>query len=77
MSDLYSRSIYCGPNPYGYRLNINHPKIKELSDRYRRAHGLSMIWPMSDAQRLDFENIVIERIEKNEHDKIQKSKSDH
>lgn len=52
-----SVSIYCAGNPWGYRYNINHPKIRELMQRYRVWKGIAMR-PMTDAERLDFENYL-------------------
>lgn len=37
-------TIYAKNNPYGYKINVNHPKIRPLYERYkekgRRAHSL-------------------------------------
>ena len=51
-------SIYNVDNPYGYRLNVNHPRIKVLYERY-------MVWkgiigrPPTDAERFEFESMVL------------------
>ena len=51
-------------NKYGYRVNIGNPYIYGLYVRYRKKHGIPMQFPMSDAERLDFERLVIPHLEK-------------
>lgn len=54
------QSIFVVGNPYGYKLNMSHPRIKELCARY-------MAWkdipnrPLTDAERREFEKMVIEK----------------
>lgn len=50
-------SIYCTGNPWGYRYNVNHPKIRELMQRYIVWKGIAKR-PMTDAERLDFEKYL-------------------
>ena len=50
-------SIYTCGNPWGYRYNVNHPKIRELMQRYKVWKGIAMR-PMTDAERLDFEKYL-------------------
>ena len=51
-------------NKYGYRVNIGNPYIYGLYVRYRKKHGIPLQFPMSDAERLDFECLVIPHLEK-------------
>lgn len=51
-------------NKYGYRVNIGNPYIYGLLVRYRKKHNIPEQFPMSDAERLDFERIVIPHLEK-------------
>ena len=51
-------------NPYGYKLNLNHPKIRELYYRYKEWKNISTNCPLSDAERFEFERYVIENFEK-------------
>lgn len=51
-------SIYAYNNPYGFRLNINHPKIKELYDRYKKWKGFAGDKPISDKDRIEFEKYI-------------------
>ena len=51
-------SLYCKPNPYGYKLNVNHPYIYELYERYRAWKGIARNFPISDMQRIEFENYL-------------------
>lgn len=60
----YNRGVYNTNNPYGYRLNVNHPKIRELLERYEQANGIPHCCPLSDAQRKEFEKIIIERMKR-------------
>lgn len=55
-------SIYCKENPYGFRFNINHPKINELYRRYKEWKGYAVQLPLTDAQRRDFESYLSEKI---------------
>ena len=54
-------SIYTKPNPYGYQLNINHPLIRPHYERYKVKCNAPIL---SDEQRLEFERLMIEWIEK-------------
>ena len=51
-------------NKYGYRVNILNPYIANLYVRYRQKHSIPLHFPPDDAQRLDFERIVIPHLEK-------------
>ena len=59
-------SIFCSPNAYGYRLNVNHPKINELYRRYKRWKGLASDFPLSDSERFEFERYVMPLIKSKE-----------
>ena len=48
-------SIYTKPNPYGYRFNVNHPRILPLYEKYKDKAGERIL---SDKQRLHFESLV-------------------
>lgn len=60
-------SIFAPPNKYGYQININHPKIRPLYERYKKKVGEIIL---SDQQWFEFEGIIINMIErgKNEQD---------
>ena len=49
-------SVYAVANPYGYRYNINHPRINQLYRRYKMWKGLCR--PLTDAERHDFERYL-------------------
>ena len=55
-------TIFTHNNPYGYRLNINHPKIKPFYDRFKKWKGIALI--PSDAERREFEDYMVGYIEK-------------
>lgn len=54
-------SIYAKPNNYGYKINVNHPKIRPLYERYKEKLGERIL---SDKQRLTFESIIHQMIER-------------
>lgn len=54
-------TIYAKSNSYGYRINVNHPQIKPLYERYKRHIGEKIL---SDAQRLHFESIIYKMMER-------------
>lgn len=54
-------SIYCTNNKYGYKININHPKIRPLYEAYLTHVGERIL---SDRQRLHFESIIFGMIQK-------------
>lgn len=47
-------------NPYGYKVNINNPKITEFYAAYKRqiADGVNAAYPISDTERFRFECIL-------------------
>lgn len=64
-------SIYAPPNKYGYKISINHPKIRPLYEAYKRRIGEQIL---SDAQRFHFEMLILEMIRRNNH--VQQSNPD-
>ena len=54
-------SIFAKDNPYGYKINVNHPKIRPLYERYKEKVGESIL---SDQQRRHFEQLIFELIER-------------
>lgn len=51
-------------NSYGYRVNIRNPYVHTLWVRYHEKHDLPMHYPISDAERFEFELAVIPHLEK-------------
>ena len=60
--DFKKQDIFNAFNPYGYRLNLNNPKIKELYYRYKKYIGVARNFPLSDEERINFEKIIIEQL---------------
>ena len=58
-------SIFAPANKYGYKIAINHPLIQPLYERYKRKLGERIL---SDAQRLEFERIILEKITRGKKD---------
>lgn len=54
-------SIYAKPNKYGYKININHPHIKPLYERYKSSIKAKIL---SDAERFDFERHIFAALER-------------
>ena len=52
-------SIFALPNKYGYKLNVNHPQISQLYEKYKRKIGEKIL---SDGQRFTFEYLVLQAI---------------
>lgn len=52
-------NIFVDGNPYGYLLNISHPRIRELYWRFKDWKGIPRNMPMSDAERLEFEMLAL------------------
>ena len=59
-----NNSIFAPPNKYGYKINIQHPKIRPLYERYKEKVGESIL---SDRQRRHFELLIFELIERRKH----------
>lgn len=55
-------SIYAPHNKYGYKININHPQIRPLYERYKDKLGENIL---SDKQRFHFEMMIFKLIERN------------
>lgn len=58
-----NESIFNYINPYGYKINVNHPKIRPLYEKCKLKLNIVI---MSDRQRYDFESVIIKKIEKGE-----------
>ena len=56
-----NKSIFAPTNKYGYKININHEKIKSLYERFK-AKKKALI--LSDDERFEFEAIIFKMIEK-------------
>lgn len=54
-------SIFARDNPYGYKINVNHPQIRPLYERYKEKVGERIL---SDRQRRHFELMIFELIER-------------
>jgi len=57
-----TNSIYLHNNRYGYRLNINNPTIRKYYERYKKWKGLNCNLPITDAERVEFEKYIFEKI---------------
>lgn len=54
-------------NHYGYRLDINHPIVNQLYNRYREWLKIPATFPLSDNERFDFEDKAIKRLVENKY----------
>ena len=51
-------AIFMPPNKYGYCVNIGDPRIREKYEDYKRRNGLPHHFPISDKERLEFEEEI-------------------
>lgn len=51
-------------NPWGYKVNINHPQVRPIFERYLKQQGIPPWCPLSDAERLQFEADFVAGVEK-------------
>lgn len=49
---------------YGYRVNINHPRINPYYRRYKEWRGIAFAAALSDQERVEFESYMLPIIEK-------------
>lgn len=54
-----NNSIFNNENKYGYKLNVNHEQLNKLYRRYKDYKGLSPTLPLTDEQRLEFEQYIM------------------
>lgn len=54
-------SIYNPHNKYGYKINVNHPQIKPLYEKFKHHINAKIL---SDTERLQFEAFIFKMIEK-------------
>lgn len=57
-------SIYNASNPYGFKLNINHPKIKAYYQRYKAWKGYGFNTPLTNEERFEFERYMLDKLQK-------------
>ncbi|PWJ13977.1 hypothetical protein [Ruminococcus flavefaciens] len=61
-------TIYAKPNSYGYKLNVNHPQILPLYERYKKKLGEKIL---SDTQRLTFETMIFKALQKKKEKEVE------
>ena len=61
MNHNEEESIYAPHNKYGYKINVSHPKIRPLYERYKEKLGERIL---SDSQRFAFEMMIFKLIER-------------
>lgn len=61
-------SIYAKENKYGYKLNVNHPQILPLYERYKKKLGEKIL---SDTQRLAFETMIFKALQKKKEKEVE------
>lgn len=66
-----NNSIYAPENKYGYKININHPEIRPLYERYKDYFNTPIL---SDKQRFDFEDIIFRMIEREKNEQVNASR---
>lgn len=58
-----TKGIYTVDNPWGYKININHPQIKPFYERFKKWKGIRVGAP-SDKQRFEFEAYMEKHLKK-------------
>lgn len=53
------QAFECKPNKYGYKLNVNHPAVRPLYERFKRWKGIPDNDPPSDEERKEFEDYAM------------------
>ena len=53
-------------NKYGYQIDISHPQIKPLYERFKKWKNVPRWCPLSDQERLEFESYILKKMEKND-----------
>lgn len=64
---LMPESIYCLNNPYGYLINVNHPKILPLYNRFLKWKKIPQGDPPSDEERREFDGYILRLTKANEY----------
>lgn len=52
-------------NPYGYRVDISDPETYKLYQRYKKWKDIPIWCPLSDGERLEFEDIILNKFLRN------------
>lgn len=52
-------SIFNIGNPYGYKININHPRVRDKYNRFKKWKDIPENEPMSDEIRFEFEKYLL------------------
>lgn len=58
-------SIFNRENPYGYKININHPKIRPFYDVFKQKYKLKIL---SDKERFAFEAAIFQMLERKKYE---------
>ena len=62
MQQVKNTDIFNVNNPYGFKLNLNNPKIRMLYNRYKSWKGIAEHTPLSDEERFEFEAYLLPKI---------------
>lgn len=55
-----SEEFFIHHNKYGFKIKVNHESIKPLYDFYKERKNISLHYPVSDKDRHEFENGLID-----------------
>lgn len=66
-----NKSIFNQDNPYGYKINVSHPEIRPLYERYKQKLNAIIL---SDKQRFDFEAVIFKMIERKKNEQVNASR---
>jgi hypothetical protein len=54
-----NNSVFLFNNPYGFKININHPLINTIYRRFKDYKRIPAKSPLSNNERKEFENFLI------------------
>lgn len=58
---LFNENIHAEGNPYGFQININHPKVRDKYNRFKVWKGVPRAVPLADDERLEFERYLLKK----------------
>lgn len=64
----HNNDIHAPQNKYGYKINVNHPQIKPLYEKFKHHINAKIL---SDTERLRFEALIFKMIEKNNRKEVE------
>jgi len=61
---LAENTIFTVNQSYSYVINIFDKRFAEMLSAYKKKYNISKIYPMSDEERYEFENLIFKMLDK-------------